>query len=434
MGKPLLEARFAEVGDALRWLLWLLACCVAVLEMPAKAQEQEPVAGEKAAQALKEAAQAEAQQYNIHYGPVSFQTGAGVLFGYTDNTFYTETDRKDDFLIIPEIDLAGFMQVSELNTLKLSVALGYEYYFKNTELNASAPQVRPGSELTFNVFVGDFHFQAHEKFSYMDTLFYNTVPNQSGVIYNFTNVGRFTRWDNLAGAVADWDLDKAIFSVGYDHENFQSTTAQFDYLNRASELFTASASFLIGDKVKTGVESQAGLHNYEKETVLNDHWQARVGPFVEAQLPEKINFRAGGGYDTARYNTPAEASDFETYYAYGQISHETRWFTHSLVAGHEHTPGFNANNLEDTYVRYSISSPVVRYVRLEANGAAHFDKEFGGAFSEDYTYYVAGCSIGYQIHKYWRTDLAYEFIQKDSNLPLRGYYRNRVTLGVKFTF
>lgn len=428
------EANLPGVGHVLKFLVLLVGCSAAVPEMCGAAEEQGPLSGERAAQALKEAAQAETQEYNIQYGPVYFRSAAGALFGYTDNTFYTEKDRKDDFLIIPEVDLTAMVRVSELNRLKLSVGLGYEYYFKNRALNDNAPQVKPGSELAFNLFVGDVRIQLHDRFSYENTLFYNAVPNQPGVIYNITNVGRFVRWDNLAGFTGDWDLDKAVLSVGYDHENFTSVTRQFDYLNRASEWLTASAALRIGDKSMIGVEGKAGLHNYETETRLKDHWQARGGPFVELKLPEDITLRAGGGYDTARYDAANGASDYKTYYAYGRLSQKTRFFTHELSAGHEHTLGFNANNLEDTYVQYSISSPVVRHVRLRAGGAAHFDKEFGGGFSEDYTYYVASFSAAYQIHKYWRTELGYELLSKGSNLPLRDFYRNRVTLGLKLTF
>jgi len=88
-------------------------------------------------------------------------------------------------------------------------------------------------------------------------------------------------------------LNKVVFSAGYDHENFIPVTTQFDYLNRASEWFTASASLRIGDSAQTGLEAQASRHDYERETVLNNNWRARVGPFVEVNSEEKIGLRPG---------------------------------------------------------------------------------------------------------------------------------------------
>src|ERR1043166_6530665 len=117
---------------AIRWFVFFVACGGTVLERMAWAQDRESLSGEKAAQALKETAQAEAEQYNIRYGPLNLRTGARVRVGYTDNVFYTELDRKNDFVIMPEVNLGAFMQISEINALRLSLGVGYEYYVKNS--------------------------------------------------------------------------------------------------------------------------------------------------------------------------------------------------------------------------------------------------------------------------------------------------------------
>ncbi len=423
-----------RVGKTNRLLLFLLGCSGTLWELPGSGQERGSLAGESAAQALKESAQAEARQYNIYAGPVDFQVGAGLRLGYTDNAFYSQTNRSADLVINPEARLAAFMQVSELNTLRLSLGLGYEYYVKNTSLNANAPLVNPDTDLAFNLFVGDFRFRFHERFSYQQTLFINTTASGQDLLFNFNNVGIFTRWDNLAGVNVDWDLDRVILSAGYNHENFESSTSGFEYLNRASDWFTASAAFLLGDQAKVGVEGQASLQNYDSETTLNDHWRGRVGPFADFKLPAGISLRAGGGYDTAQYDSAGAGSDFQTYYAYGRVTQETRLFTHSLSGGRESLLGENANNLEDTYIRYSITSPLFEHTEITASGSVHFDKEYGGAFRENYTYYVVGLRVGYQFHKYWRGELGYEYMLKDSDQPDRSFDRNRVSLGVAFTF
>ena len=422
------------IGAALKWLFVLPGCSGLFFGIATPAQNRESLAGEKAARALQESAQDEAGRYNIHYGPLGFQIGAGVRFGYTDNLFYSETNRVSDFLINPEVNLGAFLQVSELNTLKLSLRMGYEYYLKNTALNGNAPLVNPDTELDFNVFAGDFHIRLHERFSYQESLFNNTSASGQNLLFNFNNVGTFSRINNVAGVNVDWDLNKLILSVGYDHENFDSLTESFKYLNRVSELFTASASLLIGDHAKIGLESKGGLHDFKTETTLNDHWQARFGPFVDVNLMEKVNLRAGGGYDLARYDAAGAGSDYSTYYAYGRVSQETRLFTHSLSVGRENLLGGNANNLEDTYVRYSITSPAIQHWDVGANAAYHSDREYGAAFSEDFTYYVVGVKAGYQIHKNWRTEVGYEYVLKNSELALRNYDRNRVTFSLAFTF
>ena len=73
-------------------------------------------------------------------------------------------------------------------------------------------------------------------------------------------------------------------------------------------------------------------------------------------------------------------------------------------------------------------------MELGANFAVHFAEEFGGAFQEEFTYYRAGFKLAYQIHKYWSTQLRYEFMMKESEVALRDFDRNRVSLGLEFIF
>jgi hypothetical protein len=178
------------------------------------------------------------------------------------------------------------------------------------------------------------------------------------------------------------------------------------------------------------------MHHYYQETTLNNHWQARGGPFVEATLLEGLKLRAGGGYDLARYDAAAGDSDYDTYYAYGRISQETRFFSHSLEGGREHLLGDNANNLRTDYARYAISSPIVAHVDLGANVSVNVAEEYGGpsGFDEKFTYYEAGCRAGWQFRKHWRTELAYDFLLKESDLPDRDFHRNRVTADVVWNF
>ncbi|MDB6065952.1 MAG: hypothetical protein JWR26_2160 [Pedosphaera sp.] len=396
------------------------------------AQLRESLAGESEAQALKKSI--EDEQYNLRYGPVRMAIGAGLGVSYTDNVFYSHHP-IEDMLVKPEMTVAGLWPITELNTLRLSLGLSYEWYLKNKALNANAPLVNPGSELAFNLFAGDFRIRLHERFSYQESLFFNGINGDDVRFYNFNDVGTFKRLDNEAGFQVTWDLNKVVLSAGYNHENFISYTRSFEYLNRASEWFTTSAALYLGDRAQTGLESQASLHNYDHQTILNDNWRVRVGPFVEATLREKLKLRVGGGFDTARYDAAALGNNnYDSYYAYARIRQETRLFSHSLGVGREFLLGDNANNLRTTYVRYSISSPVVAHVDLGASASVNVAEEFGGVFEEKFTYYEAGVRVGYQFHKYWRADLSYLFRLKESNLAPRDFHRNQVTLAASYSF
>jgi hypothetical protein len=422
-----------RASERFQLLLAVVGCGGLFAGRATHAQSRDSLAGERAAESLKGSIESEAKQYNLRYGPVRFRTGFSLSASYTDNVFYSH-DPEEDFLIKPEVTLGAFWPITERNALRTSVNLGYEWYLKNSSLNGNAPLVNPGSELAFDVFVGDFRIRLHERFSYQESLFFNSFAGEDVRFYNFNDVGKFSRANNEASVRADWDQNKLLVSASYNHENFIPATSSFDYLNRASEWFTASAGFLVGDKAQTGIEAESSLHDYDRATVLNNNWRVRVGPFIEATTQQKINFRAGGGFDATEYEEAAAGSEYESYYAYATIGQETRLLSHSLAVGREHLLGNNANNLKTTYARYSISSPVVAHVDLGANVSVNFAEEFGGSFREEFTYYGAGFTIGSQFHKFWRADLSYEFRLKESDLPLRDFHRNRATLVVTYVF
>lgn len=419
-------------GGNCRLLLAVMGCGGMLGGEAGYGQVRESLAGESAARALKRSI--ESEEYNLRYGPVRLKTGASVGASYTDNVYYSHNP-KEDYLVNPEVTLAALWPVTELNSLRLSLGLAYEWYLKNRVLNADAPLVNPGSELAFNLFVGDFRIRLHERFSYQETLFFNSVSSDNVRFYNLNDVGTFSRLDNEAGFHVDWDLNKVVLSAAYNHANFVSRTSGFEYLDRASEWVSASASFSLGDKARIGLEAQGSWHRYERETILNNNWRTRVGPFFEANFRESTTLRAGAGFDTARYDRAGSGNnDFETYYVYARIRQETRVGSHSLSAGREHRLGDNANNLRTAYARYAVTSPVIAHVDLEANLSVNFAEEFGGAFDEKFTYYGAGFRVGTQFHKYWRADLGYEFRLKESDVASRDFHRNRVTLSVTYSF
>jgi hypothetical protein len=241
--------------------------------------------------------------------------------------------------------------------------------------------------------------------------------------------------DNFVGPTVDWDLNKVILTVSYDHENFISTTERFKYLDRSSERLAATANYLLGDRTKAGLEGQVGYHNYDTETIMNDNWRGRLGPFAEVRLPKGIILRAGGGYDMGRFDSAAlPNNDYDNWYGYGKIAQETKWFTHSLGVGHETLLGDNANNVRTTYVRYSISSDVIKDMQLEGHVGANISREFGGAYQEKFVHFLVGCRVGYQFAKYWSADLGYELFYKDSEFEDLKFHRNRVSLDITFRF
>jgi len=409
-------------------------CSAGAQEVP------DSLTGEKSAELAKK--HEIAPNYNLYWGPVSFQLESAVHVEFTDNVLNSGVNRSSDEIIRPEVDLRSYWPITDLNALTLSLGVGYEYYVKNTVLNVDSPLISPDSEIALVLYVKNLRFRFHEAFSYQESLYYGaSYSQQSGQFINLQNLGTFGRIDNVAGLTADWDLGAFVLSLGYDHENFISMLSTLDYLTRASEQFSSSIDVAVGPQLHSGVEAKASWNDYQSDQ-LPDHWRARVGPFVEASPGEYVKLRAGGGYDGVFIppNAAGLATDSTPYYAYGRATHTVNdWLAYSLSVAHENQLGWNTANMEATSVGLSTTLKCIDRVELTPAFYYGLGKESGpnyagNLYHENYAYFQVSLGLAYRLGERWTTDLRYDYMQKDSDLNLAGYYRNRVTAGVTYRF
>jgi hypothetical protein len=424
----------------LRALLIIVTACVALISSATAQEATDSLTGEKSAELSKK--REIAPNYNLNWGPVSFQFDSSLQAEFTDNVFNSSVNRTSDVIFRPLVKLNSYWPVTDLNALTLSLGVSYEYYVKNTALNANTPLVSPDSEIAFVLYVKDLRFRFHESFSYQESLYYGlSYSQQAGQWINLNNTGTFGRIDNVAGFNADWDLGAFVLSLGYDHENFISELAQYDYLTRASELFSSSIDVAVGPELHSGVEAKASWNNYHTGQ-LTDNWRARVGPFVEASPGEYVKLRAGGGYDGVFI--PPNAAGLSTastpFYAYGRATHTVNdWLAYSLSVAHENQVGWNTANVESTYVGLSASLKFLDHVELTpafyyGHGEESGPTYNGSPFNQNYNYFVISLGLAYHFAERWTADLRYDYLQQDSELAYNSYYRNRVTVGATYRF
>src|SRR5260370_12604445 len=242
--------------------------------------------------------------YNLLLGPVRFRVGATVGVEYNDNINYADdgtavipnpsgpgfititTHSQDDVIVTPNLTLDAIWPVTQLNTLRLDLGIGYAFYLDHSKNDTDYILVAPKSQIAFDIFVSDFRINIHDRMQLQQD------PIQERALSNVVNYGRF---ENTAGVSVLWDLNKLLLQLGYDHYNFVSTTSAFDYLNRNSEIVQGSAAFVVTPTVTVGAEGNAVFTRYE-QTVLNDNKDYGVGGFVELALTNNLKVLASGGY------------------------------------------------------------------------------------------------------------------------------------------
>src|SRR5437764_4043331 len=249
---------------------------------------QDAIRPSLAGQAASEARQQDVSRipYNLLLGPVRFRVGASVSAEYNDNVTYAENNTQDDFIITPNLSLDMIWPITQLNTLRLDLGVGYSFYLDHSQYDTDTILIAPKSQIAFDIFVADFRINIHDRMQLQQD------PIQEGALSNVVDYGRF---ENTGGISVLWDLNKLLFQVGYDHYNFVSTTSAFDYLDRNSEIVNGSAAFIVTPTITVGAEGNAIFTRYD-QIVLNGNEDYSVAGFIETELTNNLKVRAAGGY------------------------------------------------------------------------------------------------------------------------------------------
>lgn len=390
-------------------------------------------------EADQEVLRPERPRYNIPWGNGGINFSLGLQGQYVDNVFLTHRNPSDDFILVPECNIAAFVPIGRSNTIVLDLGIAYYYYVQNTRLNTGTPLINPNSELAFNLRTGDFLFRFSESFSYQESPVYET----GGQFYNLYNTGRFARYLNRAGVSMKWDLHDLVVDASYYHENLLANGSTYNYIDHASELFAADTMLTLTPVVTAGLETGGSINRFDNSPQY-DTWRVRGGPGFRLNLSQFVQVRLGAGYERIEYDSSFASSaglkPQNTYYAYGAIDHQiNRFFSHTLQGGHDNQLGFNAANLERTYVGYNLRWSPKRSISVSPGiSLSLYDESYGpdavGLYREKFRYLSPNVLVHYEPDRHWRANLGWEYRLKDSDTEESGYERNLVRLEVIYQF
>ena len=389
------------------------------------------LAGEAAAEARRQ--DIEHIPYNLLMGPIRFRVSATLGVEYNDNINLAEVNTQEDVIIRPQVNVNAIWPVTQLNTLRLDLGLGYAFYIDHSNADTSGVLISPGSQLAFDIFIGDFRINFHERPSLQQD------PIAELALSNVVDYGRF---ENTVGVSVLWDLNKAVVTLGYDHYTYISTTSTFNYLDRNAEELSGNVDVAVSSTTNVGLESYA-VFNYYDQNVLNDSIDYAVGAFVETQLTNYLKVRVAGGYQWISFDNGGvvstgpfhDSGKLSDYYANILISHRINpAIVQSLSAGHESQLGVNSNYITLNYIRHTVSWNIIRNTLLSTEFFYEDADESGGFIREHLHRFGGAIAVGYQLTPHITLGLRYQYTQKDSNVPLRDYTQNRVSLDGTYSF
>src|SRR6266576_833933 len=100
------------------------------------------LAGEAAAEARRQSI--DQIPYNLRFGPVRFLFSITTGVEYNDNINLAETNTQADVIIRPQFNIDAIWPVTQLNTLKLDLGLGYSFYLEHPNSDTNGVLISPG--------------------------------------------------------------------------------------------------------------------------------------------------------------------------------------------------------------------------------------------------------------------------------------------------
>ncbi len=171
------------------------------------------LAGEAAAEARRQSI--EQIPYNLLAGPVRFLFSVTTGIEYNDNINLAETNKQDDIIIRPQFNIDAIWPVTQLNTLRLDLGLGYSFYLDHPNADTNGVLISPGSQLAFDIFVQDFRINMHDRFSLQQD------PVAELQLSNVVDYGRFEntgrRLRSLGFEQSGPDLWLRSLHIRFDH-------------------------------------------------------------------------------------------------------------------------------------------------------------------------------------------------------------------------
>ena len=311
--------------------------------------------GEAAAEARRRAA-ATFGYYNLRFGPLAWRFEAAAGIQYHDNISYAEANRRVDFILRPQVNTAMRWTITEKNSLNINFGLGYLKYVKYSEFDRF--YIEPGSEIGFDLYVGDFLFNFHDRV---------TIQTDVGEIPTASSRGDYQRLENVIGVTAHWDLNTIILTLGYDHADYLSLNSTLRLADGSSETVFAQGSLALSSESTIGPELGVTTVDYQDSRV-NDAVQYSAGLFYQSKLTRHIDLKLRAGYTF--YETQAggfvqAAPGSGNPYADLSVSHLVGAFmSHSLSIGHHVRSGMEyGSRTRPLVVTYANWNPTWKFLR-----------------------------------------------------------------------
>ena len=412
-------------------LTWFLLLGLAMVA-PAQEAVQMSMAGADAAAAQRKAAST-IDYYNLKLGPTAWNFQAGLEADYNSNVNNTENNPEGDFIFRPQINTRMLWPLTEQNSINLVLGAGYSAYLKNQQLDQLF--LTPGTGLSFDVYVGDFWINLHDRISITENSYQD--PTVVGT-------GDYSQLQNALGTTVAWDLNKVVLKFGYDNVNYVTLMSNNGQTNNSgqpngvSEVVSLSAGYALKPQMLAGLELGGDLIDYSGNNLpYSGAIQWNVGGFYDTPVSDYMHFTAHAGYTV--YSPEANgiqtsATSFNGMYAQLDLTHRlNEYLSYTLSGGRMINLAFYGGTVDEYYARLSGSWNILHQVTLSTTLSYEYGTYLTGT-TETYDRYGFGISLGRSITSKLSASLGYQFYLRQSDSPGQNYTLSVVSLYLGYRF
>lgn len=369
------------------------------------------------------------QPDHLRAGPVLLNLGTYLGVMFDDNINTSQFHPQSDTSIHAGLDLGFLWPATQNSQLQFASEVGYVTYLAHTR--DDSVEIAPDSALTWGLSFDDGSVTLYDQFDYSEEVV--TVPSLAGL-------DSLPRFDNTVGVRAQWSPKKWEFELGLSHDDFRSTSREFDYLDRGSEYFFLRGAWRFGQNTQAGLEFSASRTDY-RLGIQSDNQSISIGPYFNWIITQSLSVNVSGGPTIYHFDAApgSPASTLNSYYFDAELTHQlTHFISHHLSARRDVDLGYNKGNdyTELFSVSYGVDWTATQFATLGLvatyeNGDQPLDFGF---LNEHFWRVGVGVNASYRITDHLGSSLSFTHWDRSSDINGNNYSDEQVSCQLNYNF
>lgn len=377
---------------------------------------------------------------NIRLGDLELDLKGSLTQDYDSNIGRARRDPRSDWITRLGIDLGGDLELTSINTLRLSLGAEYRKYWSNPEYDSERNSIilTPNTKLELILVAGNFEFSIYEQFSLLsdpgDRRFVN--PSTNAVI---ADIVLYNRIRNRFGVDGIWTINPYldansslsrldIIPLGNDFDD----TERHSYTGSLGLTHYYAANFDIIGRVSGSIDRWATDFQSDSASLspgAGAKWQPTE--FIESEFFLSWTTRTFDSNSNNLDNTEQTQGLSGNFSISHAINDELR---HSLTYNRSFDLGNSSNGIKTQVVDYRVD--YFGFERSNLFFSVNWNQgiESGSAFSESFERWIYSTGLGYPLSPQLDFYLSYNRTIRDSNITERNYFRNLFSVRLTYDF